>query len=146
MGYLMYKGEKKMGLLDSLMGSLKGGSKREGKSQIADMLMQMVGSPEIGGMQGLVKMFQDGGLGSEVMSWIGKGKNMPVSVDQIMQIFSKGKLTEIASKLGISEKKAAAGIKDLLPNIIDKLTPEGDVPDDDMLSKGIDMLKGSLFR
>ncbi len=134
-----------MGLLDSLMGSIKGGGKKT-DNQMVDIVTQMLGNPEIGGIQGLVKSFQEGGLGEQVMSWISKGKNLPISADQIMKVLSRDRITDIAKKLNISEKSAAAKLKSILPDVIDRLTPDGDVPDGDMLSKGIDMLKGGLFR
>jgi uncharacterized protein YidB (DUF937 family) len=81
----------------------------------------------VGGLAGLVQAFQKNGLGDIVNSWVGTGKNMPVTPDQIKQGMGGDFLSQLASKAGISPDAASAQLSRLLPDVIDKLTPSGTV-------------------
>ena len=116
-----------MGLLDGLqnqaLSSLLGGN----SSPLASGLLQMIQN-QPGGLQGLVQAFQDKGLGSVASSWVGTGQNMPVSGDQIHQVLGGDMINSLASKAGVAPNMAGGAIAALLPTIIDKLTPNGQVP------------------
>lgn len=88
-----------------------------------------------GGLSSLLDKFDAGGLGDKVKSWVGKGENLPVSVDEIKSVVSLDQISGVASKLGISADEAAAKIAGVLPAVIDKLTPDGLVPDPDSLAQ-----------
>jgi uncharacterized protein YidB (DUF937 family) len=90
-------------------------------------------------------MFQDKGLGDTMSSWISTGKNLPVSADQIKQAFGSNQIQQISEHVGVSQKETSTGLAGLLPEIIDKLTPDGKLPESDMLAQGLNMLKGKLF-
>lgn len=87
-----------------------------------------------GQLSGLLDKFGASGLGDTVQSWVGKGANLPVSADQIKSILGSEQISGVASKLGISSDDATAKIASVLPNVIDKLTPDGVVPDPDALA------------
>ena len=116
-----------MGLLDSLeneaFGKVLGGS----SNPLASSLLQMIQN-QPGGLQGLVQNFHDKGLGEVASSWVGSGQNMPISSDQIHQVLGSDQVKELAAKAGISPDAAGGAIAQLLPGIIDKLTPNGQVP------------------
>ena len=133
-----------MGLLDMVKNVLKSGD-IQGGNPMMDTVMNMVANPSGGGLQGLVKTLQNSGLSDEVASWVSTRSNIPVSAEQIMKAFSGGQLGQIASKLGVSENEAAGELADVLPKVIDKLTPEGQIPEGDLLAKGLNMMKGKLF-
>ncbi|MBT9567935.1 MAG: DUF937 domain-containing protein [Thiobacillus sp.] len=118
-----------------------------GSNAMLDAVMQMLaGKGQTGGLAGLVQAFQDKGLGEQVASWIGTGQNLPVAPDQIQSVLGGGQLEHIASQAGVSEQQAAGGLASLLPQIIDKLTPNGQMPQgDDFLAQGMNLLKGKLF-
>ena len=78
-----------------------------------------------------------GGLGDTAASWVSKGSNLPVSADQIKTVLESDQVAAVAGKLGISEDAAAAKIADVLPGIIDKVTPDGVVPDPDALAANL---------
>ncbi len=82
----------------------------------------------------LLEKLGAGGLGDTVTSWVGKGSNLPVSADQIKSVLGSEQVAAVAGKLGISEEAAAAKIADVLPGIIDKVTPDGVVPDPEALA------------
>ncbi|MHB1666773.1 MAG: YidB family protein [Thiomonas sp.] len=78
-------------------------------------------------------------------SWIGTGQNQPVSADQIHQVLGSDTVKELAAKAGIDPTQAASGLSELLPQLVDKLTPGGQIPEGDLLSQGLGRLKGELF-
>ena len=135
-----------MGLLDSVVGALAGGQSG-GESPLLNIVMQLINNPQTGGLGGLVQSFQQGGLGNIVNSWVSTGQNLPISGEQIQAVLGGGKLQEIAAQLGVSTEQASGGLADLLPQVVDKLTPNGQVPEGgDLLVQGLDMLKkGGLF-
>jgi uncharacterized protein YidB (DUF937 family) len=134
-----------MGILD---GIIKGvGSKIFGEAAqggLMDQVLGLINNPQTGGLSGLVEQFTGKGMGDLVSSWIGTGENQPVSGEQIAQTFGNDKIQEIAQKLGISGTDASGGLAALLPQIIDKLTPEGKLPEGGMLDQGLAFLKKSL--
>lgn len=135
-----------MGLLDSVVGALAGGQPG-GSNPLLNIVMQLVNNPQSGGLGGLLQSFQQGGLGDVVNSWVSTGQNLPISAEQIQAVLGGGKLQEIAAQLGVSTEQASGGLADLLPQVVDKLTPNGQVPEGgDLLAQGMDFLKkGGLF-
>ena len=135
-----------MGLLDSVAGALAGGQSG-GSNPLLNIVMQLINNPQTGGLGGLVQSFQQGGLGDVVNSWVSTGQNLPISAEQIKAVLGGGQLQDIASQLGVSTEQASGGLADLLPQVVDKLTPNGQLPEGgDLLAQGLDMLKkGGLF-
>lgn len=135
-----------MGLLDSVVGALAGGQSG-GDSPLLNIVMQLINNPQTGGLGGLVQSFQQGGLGEVVNSWVSTGQNLPISAEQIQAVLGGGQLQNIAAQLGVSPEQASGSLADLLPQVVDKLTPNGQLPEGgDLLAQGLDMLKkGGLF-
>ncbi len=137
-----------MGLLDELekgvLGSLTGAGSG-GHNQLMDVISGLVNNPNTGGLAGLVQAFAGKGLGDVIGSWVGTGVNQPISADQIQHVFGKEQLQGIADKLGISSQEASGGLAQLLPQIIDKLTPDGSIPQGGLLEQGLGLLKSKLF-
>jgi len=116
--------------LDDILKSVTGG---EGNSQgggLMDSVMGLIGGNNKG-LGGLVEKFTAGGLGDVVSSWVGKGENKPVSADQITSVLGDGKIAEIAKKAGIDPKMVSSKISEILPQVVDKLTPNGKIDKDD---------------
>lgn len=117
-----------MGLLDNLenqaLTAVLGGS----SNPMASGLLQMIQN-QPGGLQGLVQSFHDKGMGGLVSSWVSTGPNPPMSADQVHQVLGSDQVKALAAKAGISPDMAGGAIAQLLPGIIDKLTPNGSVPD-----------------
>lgn len=108
--------------------------------QIAGQLLQ-----ENGGVAGLLQKFNAAGLGDQVSSWVGTGANEPVDASQITQALGHGTLSELASKFGLSTDQISGNLAQLLPQIIDKLTPHGTTEGShDLLQQGLSAL-GGLF-
>lgn len=134
-----------MGLLDSVVGALAGGQSGGG-NDLVGVVMQLI-NQQPGGLAGLVQSFQQGGLGEIVNSWVSTGQNLPVSAEQLQSVLGGGRLQDIAAQLGVSPEQASGSLADLLPQVVDKLTPDGSLPQGgDLLSQGMDLLKkGGLF-
>ena len=119
-----------MGMLDGLLGSLMGGMTGDGTGgkqspllQIALQLMQ-----QNGGLQGMLGKFQQAGYGAQADSWVSTGQNQPITADALSQVLSQGAV--------------AGGLASVLPQMIDKMTPEGQVPDDhhDIVAQALALL------
>ncbi len=81
-----------------------------------------------GGIQGIVSQLEQQGLGGTVRSWVGSGENLPISAEQIHQVFGSQVVQELAAKVGMSPQDLAAKLSAVLPQAVDKLTPAGTVP------------------
>ncbi len=137
-----------MGLLDQLAGQVIGslGAQKQDSVSQGDLLggvMSMVN--KAGGLQAILQQLQASGLGDQVASWIGTGANNPVSGNQLVDALGADQIAQVAQQAGVEPEHAATGLAQLLPQIIDKLTPDGQVPQDAMLEQGMAMLKGKLF-
>ena len=118
-----------MGLLDSVLGSLSQGGTGAGGNPLLDTVLSMVNNPDTGGLAGLLQKFQQSGLGNVADSWVSTGKNLPISPDQLQNALGSGELGSLAEKLGMSTGDVSSQLADLLPGVVDKLTPNGQVPD-----------------
>ena len=100
-----------------------------------------------GGIGGLQQSFAKQGMGDVVSSWIGTGQNMPVSADQIQQVLGNEQIKAFAQKAGISSEAAGPQLAALLPGIVDKLTPGGQIPQGgDLMSSGMGFLAMGVAR
>jgi uncharacterized protein YidB (DUF937 family) len=134
-----------MGFLDEIT-KVVGDKFLGGASQggLMELVLGLINNPQTGGLGGLVEMFKSKGLGDAVSSWISTGENQPVSNDQITSALGSNTIQEISQKLGISGTDASNGLAALLPQIIDKLTPDGSIPEGDLLEQGLSILKQKL--
>lgn len=132
-----------MGLLDQVVGALGGQGGKGGQSPLLEVLMGLIGNSQAGGLQGLLQKLQQSGLSDHVASWVGTGQNMPVSGDQVQSALGDDQVQAIASQAGVSPQEASSGLAQLLPQIVDKLTPNGSVPEHSVVSEGLSLLKSS---
>ena len=128
-----------MDILNTIKSTLGGGDE---KDDLMSTVMGLIGGQ--GGLNGLISKFTSKGLGDVVGSWVSTGKNLPVSKDQIQSVLGSDQIKNIASKLGISTNEVTSQLSNLLPQAVDKLTPDGKVPEGDIMSKATDLL-GGLF-
>jgi len=122
-----------MGLLDEIVGKaagILGGDKGE-QSGLLGSVMEMLTGKESGGMAGLVQSFQEKGFGGIISSWIGTGENLPISADQIQQVMGSDVVQNLAAKFGISTEELSGKLAEFLPGAIDKMTPNGTLPDEE---------------
>lgn len=123
-----------MGLLDSLasqvLGSLsgQGGQGHPPTTDLIGLVMQLINHPQVGGLSGLVKAFEDKGLGQVMASWVGTGANLPISANQIAAVLGEGPLRDLAQRAGTSPDQQASLLSEVLPGLIDQLSPKGALP------------------
>ncbi|MBP1772130.1 MAG: hypothetical protein H6P99_1293 [Holophagaceae bacterium] len=116
-----------MGLLDMVGGLLGQGGQTQGNPLMSAVMGLIQNHP--GGLQGLLGQFQEKGLGDQVASWIGTGENQPIGGDQVRAALGSDRLQQLAGQLGLSHGEAADGLAGLLPQVVDKLSPEGSLPE-----------------
>lgn len=136
-----------MGLLDELVGKasgMLGGAQGCQEQGLLDAVMGMLSGGQGGGLSGLVQNFKDKGLGDIVSSWISTGQNLPISADQIKAGLGSETIQSMAAKVGVSPDDLSAQLSQVLPGVIDKLTPDGTVPEGGLLEKGLGFLKGRM--
>jgi uncharacterized protein YidB (DUF937 family) len=149
-----------MGMLDSLLkGALGGG---QGGSTLGGLMDMVAKNPQIlsavagllstrdtsvggsGGLGGLISAFQGKGLGDMINSWISTGPNPPISASQVTDVLGGETMGQFARKAGISLSDAGPLLAGLLPTVIDKLTPDGNVPEANSLEDTLSSLLGKL--
>jgi uncharacterized protein YidB (DUF937 family) len=134
---LVFFEEAFMGLLDDIANKAASDS----ANPLASHLMEMIHS-QPGGLSGLLQNFREKGLGELVTSWVGTGQNLPISADQIQHVLGSEQVQQFAAKLGIPSGVVSSQLAQLLPLVVDKLTPSGEVPNQSsLLETGMTLLK-----
>lgn len=124
-----------MGLLDNVLGGLGD----DAAGGLSDLLKAQ------GGVAGLAEKFGQNGLGDVAASWIGKGGNAGISAEQIASVLGSGPIADFAARLGVSPEQASETLAGLLPEAVDRLTPNGSAEGaDDLLGGLLDNLPGGL--
>jgi uncharacterized protein YidB (DUF937 family) len=126
--------------LGALLGSLGGGQGQGANLLTAAMSLLQ----QNGGLNGVLDTFRQGGMAQHADSWVSTGPNIGISGDQLQQVFGGSSIGNIASQLGMSNGQASSAMAQILPELINQLTPNGQVPSDhgDLISKGLAMLTG----
>ena len=136
-----------MGILDSLIGGMLGGGVATGISgetstnPLVAMALQLV--QQNGGLAGIVSKFQQAGYGAQADSWVSTSQNLPISGDALSQVLGQGQLGQIAQQLGMSHGDVAGGLASLLPQLVDRMTPQGQIPADhqDLVAQALSLLE-----
>ena len=132
-----------MGFFDDLVGKVAGAIKgSEGQGGLVEGVMGLLTNRETGGLAGLMQTFNQQGLGEIISSWVGKGNNAAITPDQVQEGLGTDTIQQLAEKSGISFDAAKAQLAEILPSLIDKITPEGKIPEGGLLDKGQELLRG----
>ncbi len=138
-----------MGLLDSLarelLPKLFGGGGTN-PSPLASIITSLLTNPQTGGLGGLVESFKGQGMGDIINSWIGTGKNMPISPSEIMKALGNDRLRGLSEQAGLGQEEISGGLASILPEIIDKLTPQGKIPDSSLLEEELMEMKKKIVK
>jgi len=136
-----------LGGLGSLLGGMGGGSGMGGMGAQggggALLSLAMVVLQQSGGIEGLLAKLQSAGHGSTGQSWVGTGANQPIDPDDLTQALGHGNLGALAQSVGIPPQDAAGGLAKVLPEVVDHMTPNGQVPanSNDMIAEVLSMLQ-----
>ena len=134
-----------MGLLDGLAGQLVGqiSGGNQYSALLPHVLQLLQGNQSGSGIQSLIQNFNNGGLGDVISSWISTGSNLPISGSQLQTVLGNDTISRLASQSGLSTDNVRSQLTDLLPQVVDKLTPNGQLPaGGDLLSSLTSGLKG----
>ena len=128
------------GGLGDVLGQVLGTGAQRGGG-LGDVLGQVLGGgAAAGGLGGLLQKLEQGGLGAETRSWVSTGQNLAPSPDAIGRIFGADGIAAIARQAGLSEREASVGLAQLLPEVVDHISPQGRMPDDDQLASTLEGL------
>jgi uncharacterized protein YidB (DUF937 family) len=116
-----------MGILDTLLQNVVVGT-QQGQGSMLQVALQLL--QQNGGLPGIISKFEHGGMADHVGSWVATGANMPITGAQLQEILGSGSIGEIAQRLGMSHGDASSGMAQVLPQLIDALTPAGQIPAD----------------
>jgi uncharacterized protein YidB (DUF937 family) len=118
--------EKVMGILDSLVsGGLKGVLGQVEAAAMPALISTVLAKTNLGDLQGLVNQLQQGGLGTQVQSWLGSGQNLPVSPAQLQSALGSDQVRELARHFGIDPDAALKLLAEHLPSTVDQASPNG---------------------
>jgi uncharacterized protein YidB (DUF937 family) len=95
------------------------------------------GSVLSGGLNDLLKQFQQAGQGDVANSWVGKGPNKPISSDDLAQALGADQINTLMSHTGLSREDLLAGLSQQLPEVVDHLTPDGRLPTEQEMSRAL---------
>ena len=132
-------------MLKDLLQSILGGGARTPNNDLLGSGIKVLLDPNgpTGGLPGLLNMFKGKGLGSIVESWIGTGPNKKISASKVKKGLGNDLLEQIAGAAGVSKGQASGQLAKYLPEIINKLTPQGKIPQGGNLAQsGLEILKG----
>jgi uncharacterized protein YidB (DUF937 family) len=118
------KGERQseetvMGMFDGLLGGIVGA----GMVTVVNDIIE-----KHGGLQGVVNEFERNGLGATVKSWVGTGPNQPISPADVHRALGPDLLQQLSEKSGLSVQDLTAKLSQVLPQAVDRLTPDGAIP------------------
>ncbi len=145
-----------MGLLDAVLGSVLGGQQQQGgmaggalgnvlgsllggggqaaggaaQSPLAGILASLLANNgQTGGLGGLTSAFQKNGMGDVIGSWVGSGQNMPISADALGKVLGPDILSQLGAQAGgVGHGDLLSQLSQILPGVVDKMTPEGQAP------------------
>jgi uncharacterized protein YidB (DUF937 family) len=108
-----------MGMMDGLLGGIVGAGVVSAVNSILE---------KHGGLQGVVNEFERNGLGATISSWVGTGPNQPISPGDLRRTLGADLLQQLAAKTGVPIQELTEKLAQVLPQAVDKMTPDGKVP------------------
>jgi uncharacterized protein YidB (DUF937 family) len=140
-----------MGLLDGMLGQvvgqvLGGGQTagQGGNNPLMGIVMSLI--QQNGGLGGLLQKFQQAGLSEQAASWVSTGANQPVDASQIGAALGGSDLGALAAKFGLSTDQVSGSLAEMLPQVIDKLTPNGKVEHEGVSMDSLAGMLGGLLK
>jgi uncharacterized protein YidB (DUF937 family) len=108
----------------------------EGQRGLVEGVLGLLTNKETGGLGGLMQTFKQKGLEDIISSWVGSGENAAITPEQIQAVLGSETVQHFAEKSGIPMDAVKAQLAELLPTLIDHVTPEGKIPEGGLLDKG----------
>lgn len=143
-----------MGLFDQVLSTVGGLAAQQGGSAagagLPEVVLHWLNDPQTGGLSGLVKVFEQQGLAHVVASWVSNGQNLPIDASQLQAVLGSDTVQRLAGQLGLNTGELSAQLAQWLPQIVDHLTPQGQLPaqgaqgESPLVAEGLSLLKGLL--
>jgi len=133
-GSAVPKGGLAKPLMIALMGLLASGVLTRGSGAAAPAPGKAAAPPDagdgglLGGLGGLLNRFQENGQGDVIKSWIGTGQNQPIGPGQLGSALGPDIVKSLAQRTGMPEQDLMDQLSQILPGVVDKLTPNGHLP------------------
>jgi len=108
-----------MGMFDGLIGGIVGG----GMASVVNDILE-----RNDGIQGVVRQFEQNGLEQTVRSWVGTGPNDPIAPDAVHRVLGPDLLQQLSAKSGLSVEELTQKLSQILPQAVDHLMPNGQIP------------------
>ena len=121
-----------MGLLDSVLGSVLGGGNSSQSTGMGSILGSLLASQ--GGVSGIVQKLNQAGLGNAANSWVSQGPNQQVEPHQLGNAIGQDQVNQWSQQTGMSHDSILSQLSRMLPQAVDKMTPNGRVEDDGQFS------------
>lgn len=140
-------------MLGNILGSVASSILNNGNNNqsVAIQLIQVLLQSQ-GGIEGIIKRFQESGLEGILKSWISTDENnQPISANQVVEVIGQENMSQAAEKVGVSELDASNVLAEYLPKMVDMLTPNGQLPDlnnlnvNDLIAQAAKGMLGKLF-
>ena len=130
----------RMGLMDMLGGLLGRKAPKSGNPLMDALVPMLMKGGALGGLGGLLGKFTGAGLGNKANSWVGTGENEPLEPDEVEQALGTDQVDEIARQAGVSRDEAKSGLAGMIPGLVDKMSPGGNLPTGNLgkMMKGFD--------
>ena len=135
-----------MALMDSLLNAAAqalGGKDENGQNSLTEMAMNLV--QQQGGVGNLINQLQQGGLGDVLNSWVSNQQdNAPISGSDLQNALGSDTISQVAKKFGIDANQAGDLLAQILPNLVDKATPNGSAQEADGF--GLDDIASAILK
>ena len=129
--------------LSAILNAVTGGNRAQGGSLLAVALALMQQS---GGLDGILDVFRRSGMSRQADSWVSPGSNVGISAEDLQQALGGSTLSHFAEQLGMSHSQASSVLAQILPELVNQLTPQGTLPDNhnELISQGLAFLRGRV--
>ena len=83
-----------------------------------------------GGVGNVLQRIGQQGYGGQADSWVGAGANQPLPSQAAHELLGPDELARMSSQLGVGADEVAHGVSEILPELVDHLSPQGQLPGD----------------
>lgn len=126
------------GIVGQLAGQFGGGD--QNKNRLIGAAAKLIGSSNVGGLGGLTQLFAQRGQGDKVNSWLSTNQNREISPNEVQDVLGPERIRQVANDAGMSEQETSQGLSSVLPQLVDKMTPDGKMPEGDQANSALSQL------
>ncbi len=134
-----------MGAFDLFAGPVTRSLTRGSQQAILRATFGLLEDRRVGGVRGIIRCFEEAGLAETTSSWIGTGENLPLSGAMLLEALGAARIQSVAEYVGVSLETASSAVAEILPQLVDRLTPEGILPSAARLREGLKALHAAAL-